>query len=55
MEADVDAFGPDAGGETVDRVVGKLDGFGGRAEGHGGQDGAEDFLLGDDAGGMDVA
>ena len=55
MEGDVDVLAPDAGGQAVSGVVGELNGFGGSAERHGGQDGAEDFLLGDDAGGMDVA
>ena len=55
VEGDVDALAPDAGGQAVSGVVGELNGFGGSAERHGGQDGAEDFLLGDDAGGMDVA
>ena len=55
METNVDTFAPHACGEAVDGVVGKLDGFAGRAERHGSENGAEDFLLGDDAGGMDVA
>lgn len=55
VKRDVDAFGPDAGGEAVGGVVGELDSFGGGAESHGGEDGAEDFLLGDDGSGMNVA
>jgi len=55
MECNVDAFAPDASGETVNRVVGKLDSFRWCAEGHGGKNWAEDLLLGDDRRGMHVA
>ena len=55
LKRNVDAFGPDASGEAVGGVVGELDGFGRCAKGHGGENGAENFLLGDDGSGMDVA
>lgn len=51
---DVEVLRPDAGGESVLGVVAEGDGFGGGAEGHRDEDGAEDFFLGDGGGGFDV-
>src|ERR1700761_896682 len=47
VERDIDALAPYAGCETVGGVVGEFDGFGRCAEGHRGEDGAEDLLLRD--------
>src|SRR5690349_17641576 len=55
VQRNVDALAPDAGSETVDGVIGELNGFARRAKGHGGEDGAENLLLGDDGAWMDIA
>ena len=51
---DIEVLCPDAGGEPVLGVVAEFDGFGGGSEGHGDEDGAENFFLGDGGGGFDV-
>ena len=54
VEREVDVLRPQAGGETVARVVGELDGFVRRAEGHQRDDGAEDLDPRHGAGRLDV-
>ena len=55
VERDVDVLAPDAGGETIDGVVGQLRGFCRRAEGHGDEDRPEDLFLNDGRAGMHVS
>ncbi len=45
VEREVDVFRPEGGCEAVAGVVGQFHRLGGRAEGGGDEDGAEDFLL----------
>jgi len=55
LQGDVHAFAPDRSGEAVNRIVGELHGFLRRAKSHGGKNRAENFLLGDNGSGMNVA
>ena len=55
MKRYVDALAPYASGQSVDRIVGELNRFGRRPEGHCCQHRAENFLLRDDRSGMHIA
>src|ERR1700756_5448076 len=55
MQRDVDAFAPDAGGQSIYRVVGEFHSFSWCAEGHCSEHWTENLLLRDDRCRMNIA